>query len=134
MQMVVGPQQILLGALLDRADHRVPGATAQAVGVGIAHAQCVKHGGDARGGHFGVVCDQSGHLGPLHFGPGHQVALKVVGVHLDKAGHEVVALQVPALRVRRRALVHRMDAALVNRHAALHHLGGQDQVGVFEDG
>ena len=132
MQVMVCAQQVFTGAQVQRFKHGFPVAATQAFVVGVAHAQSVKDRGDARGRHLCIVGQQRGQRGPLHFGPGHQVPLKVVGVHLDKTGHEVVALHVPALRFQRSALVDRMDAPVFDGDAAQHLFGGQHQAGIFK--
>ena len=51
--------------------------------------------------------------------------LEVVGVHLDEAGHQEVAVQVNAFLDRGGPNVHRRNTAVFHLHAAAHHLVGQ---------
>ena len=76
---------------------------------------------------------QGGHFCPLHFGAWHQVALKIVGVHIDKAGHQVVALKIPTIGMPGGAWVHRSNPALNDRDAAQHDLVRQNQLGIFKN-
>jgi hypothetical protein len=131
VQVVVRTQQVFLAAVVERGERLVPGAAAQALGVGLADAQRVEDGGDAGGGHLGVVRQQRGHLGPLHLRARHQVALEVVGVHLDQAGQQVVALEVDGGHAGV-AVVQRGDAAVHHRETALHQLVRQHHAGVGE--
>ena len=59
-----------------------------------ADAQGVEDRGDAGAGELGVVGEDRRRLGPDHAGAGLEVALEVVGVELDQAGGEVVAVAV----------------------------------------
>ncbi len=132
VQVVVGAQHVFGGTGVQRLQHRVPRRATQAFVVGVAHTQRVKHGSDTGGGDLGVVRQQRRHLGPLHLGARHQVALEVVGVHLDEAGHEEVAFQVDGLRQRTVAGAEPGDATGLHRQAAGLHGVRQNQTGVLE--
>ncbi len=133
MQVVVCAQQVFLCAQVDRLDHRVPGTAAQTFRIGIAHTQCIKNSGNACCSHLCIVGHERWHFSPLHFGPRHQMALEVVGVHLDKTRHEVVALQVQAIGTPCAALIHRLNAPALHSQTTVHHFGGQHQTGIFEN-
>jgi len=94
-------------------------AGAETLVVGIPHPQGVEDGGDAGGGHFGVVGQHGGLRREVHLGPGHQVALEVVGVHLHQARQQQVAFAVESPGHGRRARIHGGDAALAHVHAAV---------------
>ena len=94
MQQMLGPQHAALRKVTQAIKHRVPLAAAHALRVRLAHAQRVQHRGDASGRNFGVVRQERRCIVPAHLGAGHEVALKVVGVHFHHARNQVVALQV----------------------------------------
>jgi len=67
---------------------------AEALGVGVAHANGIEYRGDAGRRHLGIVRLHGARHREAHLGPRRDVALEVVGVDLHQAWQQPVTLQV----------------------------------------
>ena len=130
MQQVVCAQHATRRKVAQAFQHRVPFAAAHAVGVRLAHAQRVEHRGDSCRRNLGVMGQERRGVVPTHLGAGHEVALKIVGVHFHHAGNQVVALQVHGADGGAIALVYGADRAALALQAAVNYFVCQHQAGV----
>ena len=110
VQEVLGLQQV--GAVQRiEIDHAVlEGADALLVEAEIAEAERVEHRGDAGGGALRIMRDHGGARRPARQRARLHLALQVVGVDIDDAGDQVVAVQVARGKRRGAARLHIGDA------------------------
>jgi hypothetical protein len=94
VQAMLGARQPALAHRADRLDHAGTVLHAVRVAAHVAQRQRIEHRGDTRGGDLGVVRHNRGEARPLYAGTWREVLLHVVGMQLDQAGHQVVALEV----------------------------------------
>ena len=94
MQEVVRLQQPGLGQGVQIDDAVVEGLDALLVEAEVAQAERVQHRGDAGGGALRVVRHHGGAGRPARQAARLHLAFQVVGVDIDDAGDEVVAVQV----------------------------------------
>ena len=91
---------LLIGRRLDGVDllgeDRLALADRVLIGAG---ANSVEDRGDAGSRHLRVIGDRGGErIGPAHLGTGQQMLLEVVGVDLDEAGNDEIALAIDGAR------------------------------------
>ncbi len=60
-------------------------------GMNGAHPHGVEHGCNPGRGKFGIMCNQGGQMGPVHFGARLDMPLDIVGMQLDQTGQNPVA-------------------------------------------
>ena len=120
MQEVLGLQPVLALGLLDRVGHVAHLAEIEAVAVVGAHAQAVENGGDARCDDLSVMGLNGRDLVPAHAGARRIMAFEVIGVKLDQAGDQIVALHVVAMAGRVFRDVG--DFAIAHHERAMHDL------------
>ena len=135
MGLVVGAQQICGARALDRVGQRhdlFADAAAPVLMFVHADAKGIEHGGDAGGGDLRVVGHHRAAGVPEHPRPRHEMRLEMVGVQLDQAGQQKVALAVdPAFRAA--AFADLDDAAVVDRDPSREDAVGGDDLGVGQD-
>ena len=136
VEVVVEPERARRAHRPDLGDERAAILAEPRRGVGgdRAHAHRVEHGGDPAARQLRVVRGDGGANGPAHARPRLQVALEVVGVQLDQAGREQVALAVHRAARDVSPLVHLGDDATAQHDAPAHRLARKHQHGAREDG
>ena len=106
VQEMVRLQQVGLGQRVQIDDAILEGADALLVEAEIAEAQRVEHGGDAGRGALRVMRHHRRARRPARQRARLHLAFQIVGVHIDDAGNQVIAVQVERARQRRTAGLH----------------------------
>ena len=94
VQEMLGLQQIRLGQRVEIDDAVLEGADALLVEAEIAQAQRVEHGGDAGRGALRVMRHHGGARRPARQRARLHLPFQIVGMQIDDAGNQIVAVHV----------------------------------------
>ena len=133
VQQVLYPQQSFGAAFVQCRNRQMLGLAAGPALVHVADHHRVEHSDDAGRGAQRIMHDGGRVRIPQHARAWHQMFFKVVGVQLDQAGQQPVAVPVLGTGHRRVAAVHRADQPAFQHHATGELFGGRDHSGVPDD-
>ncbi len=133
VQEVFGLQQVGIVERIE-IDHAIlEGAHPLLVKPEVAETERVEHGGDAGGGALCVVRDHRRARRPARQRARLHLALQVVGMGIDDARDQVVAVEVVGGKCGGAAGLHVGDAPVPHHERSVQRCIGQDQDGIGED-
>ena len=122
VQEMLGLQQIGIRQRVEIDDAVAERADALLVEAQIAEAQRVEHGGHAGGGALRVMRHHRRARRPARQRARLHLALQIVGVHIDDARDQVVAVHIVRAGQRRTAGLHVRDTIAVSHHHGAAHV------------